>query len=253
MRSVPSLVVAFLLAGCAHPSAAPARGIRALSGVDPASRVLVRYAPEDEQVAARVRRALQHALPAAEQWGALPSRITVTIHPDHEALEAAARRPGRSWLRAWARRDAIELETIRSWSRGGATDDELVQLLTHELTHCALSEALGGDARRARAVPLWFWEGLATTAAGERFTFVQPVNAGGPALRAALHDAESPLAYAAAHHAFRSLLQRCGEDRIRELLARVRDGVEFPDAFREVIGIPVEAFERGLERSTQPG
>lgn len=242
MRLSPLLVLVAAGVACAHapapvPAAAPA--LRAYAG-----RVAVEYEPQDGAVAAQVVRALRTAVPAAERWGALRS-VTIRVHPTHEALEAAARRAGYAWLRAWARRDSIELQSPRTWSRGAARDEELAQLLAHELTHCVMYQAAGAQ---GATIPLWFREGMATTSAGEQIAPVHPARAGVTLAAAASTYASDPdLAYGAADTAFRALLARAGEEPVRRLLHRVGDGTPFAAAFALVMGISVEAFEHELE------
>jgi len=237
------LVLAFLGA-CAHAPSSQARQSELAIRVGNAS-VLVRYAQPDEDAARQLARALPGALSIAERWGALSAPVVVTIHPTHEDLEVAARRPGYAWLRAWARPNAIELQSPRTWSRGEATDEEMGQLLAHELTHCVMFQAVGGDARVTRGIPVWFKEGMATTNSGERFVAVnaRPGTVDLLTSRALLNSTESSLAYSTADHAFRYLMKRYGQQRIHLLLARIRDGAEFPEAFRDSMGVSVDVFE----------
>ena len=249
MKALTSVVLLIAASACAHqPRPRPEPAEARLEGGRGFGRLQVRYAPVDAIIAAQLRRALRVAIPLAERWGALPSALTITIHPTHEALESAARRPGNPWLRAWARRDRIEIESPRTWSHGAATDEQLVQLLAHELTHCVLDEAFGMDAHLARSVPAWFWEGMATTTAGERFPSAQPSVGAGVVLIA--NDAASPIRspplYAAADRAFRHLLATHGQERIRQVVSTVRYGVDFQVAFHEVLGIRLADFETEL-------
>jgi hypothetical protein len=119
------------------------------------------------------------------------------------------------------------------------------QLLAHELTHCVMFQAIGGDARVARGIPVWFREGMATTNSGERLVAVsaRPGAVDLLSARALLDATESSLGYATADRAFRYLTQRYGQQRIRLLLARVRDGAEFPEAFRSIMGVTLDVFE----------
>ena len=146
-----SLVLLDVIAACAHSSPPRERHLDALSSGS--TDFVLRYGAQDEDVARQVRSALRAAVPVAERWGALPALVTITIHPTHEALEQAARRPGRAWLRAWARRESIELQSPRTWSRGSASEADLAELLSHELTHCAMYQALGDDVALAGSVP----------------------------------------------------------------------------------------------------
>jgi hypothetical protein len=238
-------LVAFA-AACAHAPLLQTQPIEAtVHGGQDDVTIVVRYTPGDDAVAQQVRRALRVAVPMAKRWGALSAPVTITIHPTHEALEVAAGRSDHAWLRAWARRDSVDLQSPRTWSRGAATDAELAQLLAHELTHCAMYQALGRDARRARGVPIWFREGMATTSAEEHPAAVDGPRASGDPLTpsALLYRTDSPLVYATADRAFRFLVRRCGEERIRRLLERVRGGTGFPEAFQEIMGVALSTFE----------
>jgi hypothetical protein len=207
--------------------------------------VVLRHGPDDDAAASQVRRALRVAIPVAERWGTLAAPLYITIHATHEALETAARRPDHPWLRAWARVDSIEFQSPRTWTRGEATDEEVAQILAHELTHCAMFQAIGGDARLGRSIPAWFREGMATSNSGERFLGVSASPATGDALTvtALLYQTDSSGAYATADQAFRFLVHRYGENRIRGVLTRMGSGAPFASAFQEATGISVEAFE----------
>lgn len=197
--------------------------------------------PSDADVAAQARRVLPAALAAARRWGPIREPVTITIHPTHAALEAAARKPGHEWLRAWARLDAVDVQSPRTWSTGCLSDAELEQLLAHELTHCAMYQYLGRGAPAARTVPVWFREGMASVAAGERHG---PAAGGAGALAAAAsYRTASALAYATADSAFRLLIALHGDDAVRGILSRLRAGEPFPAAFRAATGISPEAFE----------
>lgn len=236
------LVLACALSACAHASSQAGQRELVIRAGDAA--ILLRYARADDEAARQVRRVLPGALSVAERWGAVSSPVVITIQPTHEALEAAAHRPGNTWLRAWARTRAIELQSPRTWSHGDATDEEMSQLLAHELTHCAMFQAIGGDARVARGIPAWFREGMATTNAGERFAVADARPAGEPLSASVLREGSGPpLVYATADRAFRYLAQRYGRQRIHLLLARVRDGTEFPEAFRGTMGVSLAVFE----------
>lgn len=208
----------------------------------------VRFAdPADAAVARQVRSALPAALSAAARWGALREAVTITVHPTHAALEAAARRPGLDWLRAWARRDGVELQSPRTWSAGRLSDAELVQLLAHELTHCAMYQYLGADSAVARTVPIWFREGLATVAAGE--SFGSPRASGALAIVTASYRTDAVRAYATADSAFRWLVARHGDAGVRGVLARLRAGEPFPAAFHAATGVTLQAFEEEYARA----
>jgi hypothetical protein len=59
---------------------------------------------------------------------------------------------------------------------------------------------------------------------------------------------EAGLVYEIAHRAFRFLLNRYGEERVRRLLLRMGEGREFADAFQQAIGIPTREFESEFRR-----
>jgi hypothetical protein len=237
--------VAFLLAAtaCAH--------LQAGSGAERSEVVQVqvrdvlvelRHGSDDAEAAEQVKRVLPRAVLAAERWGSLEGPVAVTIHPTHDRLEAATGREGQPWMRAWARRGAVDLQSPRTWSRGSASDDALGQLLAHELTHCVLFHAVG-PGWKARDIPLWFQEGMASVTAGERHARASADAISAPE-RMASSDAK--VIYGTADRAFHYLIVRYGEDRVRLLLALIGEGRPFPVAFRDALGVPLAEFERDL-------
>jgi hypothetical protein len=198
----------------------------------------------DEQVAEQVRRVLPAALRAAARWGALPPTLALEVHPTHAELEQATGRSGSPWMRAWARVGSVDLQSPRTWTRGGASDDALFRILSHELTHCVLFEVAGRE-WRARGVPYWFQEGMASFAAGEHHEVAHPeaVIHPGPFLRS-----DPKVAYGTADRAFRELLRRFGEPRVRRLLSLLGEGQAFAVAFRDSMGESLAEFESDLGR-----
>jgi hypothetical protein len=63
------------------------------------------------------------------------------------------------------------------------------------------------------------------------------------------YKGESTLVYGTAHRAFRFLLDRYGEERIRRLVASVGEGQDFAEAFQHELGIPIQEFESDFLRS----
>lgn len=210
----------------------------------------LRYQPEDAAAAEQVKRALARAVPAATRWGMLDASVQVTIHPTHEALEAAAQRPGEAWMRAWARYASVELQSPRTWSSGRASDEQMAQLLAHELTHCAMYQAIATEATwRAAPVPVWFKEGMASDAAGEDHPSAVQEVAGrldDPPPGAALRSGDERAIYARAEMAFRFLVERYGYEGVRSVMARMSEGRPFAEAFHEALGISLQQFERDL-------
>jgi len=214
----------------------------------------VQYGPEDAGAARQVRAALERAVPAAERWGEFSAPVLITIHPTHEALEQATHRDGYAWLRAWTRYDSVELQSPRTWSSGNASDAQMEQLLTHELTHCVMYQVAGSELTwRDREIPIWFREGMAIVTAGEnprprvdgRFGPGRGDPLAAPEL---LVRSQSSLVYATANRAFRFLLGRHGEERVRRLIATMGEGLRFPEAFQEALGISVREFEEDFRR-----
>jgi hypothetical protein len=204
--------------------------------------VELRHDSDDAEAAEQVKRVLPRAVLAAERWGPLDGPVAITIHPTHDRLEAATGREGQPWMRAWARHGAVDIQSPRTWSRGSASDDALGQLLGHELTHCVLFNAVG-PGWQARDIPLWFREGMASVTAGERH-----MRATADAISAPerMVSSDAKVIYGTADRAFRYLIARYGEERVRLLLARLGEGGTFPVAFRDALGVPLAEFERDL-------
>jgi hypothetical protein len=229
------------------------------------SIIYLEYRPVDDAAARDVAEALPLALERTRRWGALREPVTITLRPSHEALEAAARRPGYPWLRAWARYATIDLQSPRTWQLlGGPSRRRLQETLTHELTHCLMYQASGTSWSWPRkGIPLWFREGMATVTAGEAPRYASPERAaafyrGSPAAHRPGGDplsdpeplvkSQDELVYTTAYLAFRFLLDRYGEARIRRLLAGMGEGAPFSEAFRRAMGIEAAAFEADFRR-----
>lgn len=264
MRSatLPVFLLLAASAACAHARSEAADSRAEAIRVGDAVFEL-RYRAEDAEAARQVRDALRGAVPAAERWGRLARPVLVTIHPTHEDLEVAAQRPGYPWLRAWTRYDSVDLQSPRTWSRGSATDAQMAQLVAHEITHCVMYQSAASELTWRRAlIPLWFREGMATVTAGEHRSVGPPEigryyrEARAPSAAAAdplsrpepLYRTRSDLVYGTADSAFRFLLDRYGEQRIRGLLSAMAAGSEFGPAFESAVGIPLAAFEREFRR-----
>jgi hypothetical protein len=112
-------------------------------------------------------------------------------------------------------------------------------------------QSAASERSRSRDIPLWFREGMASVTAGQEHRAVasaadrgsrreqgDPLTAPEP-----LYRSQSRVVYEVAHRAFRLLLDRFGEERIRRVIAGMREGHGFPEAFRDAVGIPVEQFE----------
>ncbi len=245
------------------------------------ARFRLQYWPEDAGSVEQVKRALADAAPRVIRWGVLTAPVTLTIYPTHEALEAAVRREGYAWLRAWAQYQTIALQSPRTWGLLGASDREVRELLTHELTHCAMYQLAGDDLTwMYKEIPRWFSEGLASVSAGQgyrrggvdalwrwyseqalpgsgdgvqdgggRDSAARPDPAGDPLVDPdPLYQDRSELVYGAAHHAVAFLLARYGEERVHRVVKLMGEGRRFPAAFREAIGITDAEFASDFRR-----
>jgi hypothetical protein len=270
MRSAQTLALALAiaLAGCAPRLVRPPQVERVVVG---GARFEVQYGPDDAGAAREVIAALPRATERVARWGGLAAPVRINIHPGHAELEAAVRREGYGWLRAWAGYSTVDLQSPRTWSLFGASEKELAELLTHELSHCATYQQASSEYNWPyKGTPLWFLEGLASVTADQgyrrrqvedlwRYYSESVPGAGGdaPASRAVLaasldgdpiadperlYQEKYEVVYGAAHHAFRFLLDRYGEERIRRILALMGQGKTFARAFEEVIGISEPEF-----------
>jgi len=239
-----SLLLSILLAAAPCAPDGPGSVLRCSETVTAGgTSVEVIFAPGDADVARQVRGVLPAALQEATRWGALPASVTLAVHATHAELEAATGRAGAPWMRAWARPGKVDLQSPATWTRGFASDAALTQILTHELSHCVLFHAAGPEG--TRRIPTWFQEGMASVSAGERHAV-----ADGAALREAGpgRRGDPRRFYGTADRAFRLLLERFGEPRLRSLLHRLGDGIPFASAFEDALGLPVAEFEGDVSR-----
>lgn len=276
------LLLAVITSGCAPRVAGPPVP-RELGVETRGARFRILYSPEDAGAAEQVARALDVAVARTDRWGGILAPVTIAIHPTHERLEAAVRRPGFDWLRAWARYSRIDLQSPRTWRIFGASDAEVAELVTHELAHCVMYQQSATEFTWSfLGEPLWFREGLASVTAeqGYRRGTLEDLwrfyGAGGAVAESGSPDAEaggaagaeaggaagadpianpealyqrrSDIVYDASHHAFRFLLQRYGEARVRSVLALMAQGRDFGDAFFEAIGIGEADFAADFRR-----
>lgn len=206
----------------------------------------------------QVRAALQKAPDGLARWGGLAHPVTVNLLASRSDLEAVVRRDYR-WLRAWARFDDVMILAPSTWA---ARDDELDQLVLHELTHCLLFQRTGTREDWAeRDIPLWFREGMALWTAKEsgrlptledsaRWLASHPgadLFADGESLAPDHFEA----IYGLSHHAFAFLVQRYGAERVNALLAAMQRGHAFDAAFNEAFGFDARAFQRDFTRWLQ--
>jgi len=158
-----------------------------------------------------------------------------------------------SWVSGYARGDRalIVLFPARVPSY---PDRNLGALLHHEVTHILVWEAAGG-----RFVPRWFNEGVATVAAREwgledRARYATAVIGGGPRnlrdLDRAFERGNSAVgrAYALSAGLVRALRSEYGPQVTGEILAGIREGLNFDAAFRQNTGRRPEEWASGFLR-----
>ncbi|WP_223634620.1 hypothetical protein [Corallococcus sp. EGB] len=251
------LAVMGLLSACAS---APLKATAPTDALAlPHGEFFFQHSAKDAQATEMVRRAVENAGPRLSRWGSFQEPVTLIIHPNHAALERAAHRPGYDFLRAWARYEQVEVQSPRTWTRAGATQRQVDELLLHELTHSLMWQASATVSDWTRkGIPLWFSEGMASYTAGQGYRvpsledlsrFLHDHPQADPLARAeSLYETENATVYGAAHHAFTFLMERYGEARVRGILAAMRRGQDFTGGFLAAIGLPVDAFLRDFRR-----
>jgi hypothetical protein len=244
------LAALLALAGCAHSELGPPPPVP-IAGT---SLTLEAESADDAAELARLAPLAFEALAPLQRWGGLRAPTRIVIVPDHATLEARVLHSAFGWLRAWARYDVVYVQSPRSWGLGARPSlDELRSILTHELAHCVMYQAISdGSNWSRREIPLWFREGFASWTAQQAGKRLSP-EALSTALRAhldldpignaeGLYRDQEPLVYGAAHWAFARLEQQ-GDDRILALLTTMRSGWSYPVAFAQVYGVEPSAYE----------
>lgn len=224
-----------------------------------AGRFELEYPRGERREKERVVRAVLTALPRVRRWGTLREPVALHLLPSHEHLEAAVDQYGLRWMRAWARYGELFVQMPRSWGLFGATQAELEELFTHELTHCVMYQAAATRTTwQRKQIPPWFREGMASFTADQgyrrlsledvahryaRHAGVDPLSAPGD-----LYKTDEQWVYSAAHHAFAFLVRRYGDERIRALLQQMQGGERFPEAFVATLGLTPAEFTADFER-----
>lgn len=280
MRRVLAAALLVISAGCIH---------RVRTDVAPrvedvkvgSARFVVTYWPDDARSARKVVDALALAAPRVARWGPLSQPVAITVRPTHDALEAAVHREGYDWLRAWARYAEIDIQSPDSWSIFEPSEAEVVELVTHELAHCAMYQNAATEFNWPyKGIPLWFREGLASVTAHQgyrrgkledlwRYYEQSAAGSGGDGAPGAsarvaagsgagegdpiadpdpMYQRQSEVVYGAAHHAFRFLLERYGQRKVDEVLALMAGGKTFGRAFEDAIGITEPEFTADFRR-----
>jgi hypothetical protein len=269
----PRLLLALgpaLLLACAtaRPMASPADEKMSARVQAPGLLFELRYTRRDGEDVARIGSGLLAAGPRLSRWGAFRQGIFIQLFSDHQSLEAAIDRRGYPWLRAWAYGDQILLQSPRTWNAasGAALDEELGELLAHELTHSLMYQLMEPDDgplwtadAPLEEPPLWFREGMASVTAGQghrrlsaeemaRWIAEHPgVDVLHPSPE--VYREEKEAVYGAAHRAFDLLLGVAGDQSVRDIFRGVRAGARFADAFKAATGHGLAEFEREAVRS----
>lgn len=246
-----AVMLGLLLCACANPlHTLHQRRTVALDG----AQVTVAWGHDDDQAERQVTKALTRALPELNRWGGLTSPVTLSVLPTHEALEQVTGRSGYGWLRAWGRYDEVWLQSPRTWPHG-TRDSDLIERLTHELTHCLLFQRSATAATwEQTAIPFWFREGMATVTARQGYLFAsledlarwqtsQPtldVFEQGEAISVAHFDQ----AYGVSHHAMTFFLKRYTDEALLAVMRAMSAGQAFDRAFVTAIGLTPAAFAR---------
>lgn len=228
---------------------------------------VVVYTRSDRNEVGRIGGGVLAAGPRLARWGSFKQGVWIRVIPDHESLEAAVHKKDYPWLRAWAYSDQILLQSPRTWNpeSPAGLQEELTELLVHELTHSLMYQLLEPDddgwtpAAASEDPPLWFREGMASVTAGQghrrlsaqdlgRWIAAHP---GADLLHAPseLYRTEKEAVYGAAHRAFDLLVAICGDQAIRDVLRGVRTGARFADSFKAATGHGLAEFEREAIRS----
>src|SRR5262249_25966725 len=126
------------------------------------------YTSADAREVPRIEQGLLAAGARVARWGSFREGVLVRVLPDHASLEDAVDRHGYPWLRAWAFGEQVLLQSPRTWSPGAA-DDEIAEVIAHEVTHALMYQLLQpvGAPANAEEPPLWFREGMASVTAGQ--------------------------------------------------------------------------------------
>jgi hypothetical protein len=180
--------------------------------------------------------------------GLPPDTLHVIVAPTEGAFVelTGGRAPDWGLAVAFPKLRRVIIRSPRLISGGGGADPATI--LRHELGHLYLDLASGGSER----VPRWFNEGFSAFYADE-WRWVDPARLAWGRLTGSLVplaelDATFPelpaprLSYIQSMAAVRSLRRRGGDDSVRLLLDRVRDGATFDAALRATYGLTLGQF-----------
>jgi hypothetical protein len=169
---------------------------------------------------------------------------------DAEFQQKVAGHPIERWVAAVAIPTLSQI-VVRGSGADARSTDLFRPLLRHEVCHLMIGEV---EAQGRVRVPVWFNEGLAQFAAGQlvvpeadvamldRYGFIVPLVQLEDAFPASEGDAR--IAYLQAESFVRFAIDRSGIGGIRSTLARVRQGLDFAEAFHAGMGREIYQLER---------
>jgi len=208
-----------------------------------------RYAGNDTSVVMQLDRKLRERLPAIED--ALGVELKHTVRIDLTLSREQFYRLTRGRVPNWAggvafpREWRVIVKAPVFFGRGVP----LEVLTAHEITHILLHQVVADE-----YLPRWFEEGVCITLSGEqrsgslRLVFravladrLIPLPRVDDVLRFSAQDAE--LAYAEAGIAVRLMVDYFSWYNIRRMLAKIRDGTDFEDAFEAATGYNYEDWQ----------
>ena len=232
-RLVVALVAVFALAGAGVPGQVNAPR---------PPRLAVRAPEELTAQAARIERLDTGRLVAVMRLlGAEDAGPPIPVFLVPEQSDIARETP--AWVAGFAVRGAVVLFPARTPSY---PHESLEELLQHEVAHVLIDRAAGG-----RPVARWFHEGVALAAEhtwtlGDRADFVMDVAFGGPVPASSIDDLFRG-GLGSVHRAYRlsglfvqELLDVHGRGLPSKVLAAMRGGRSFEDAFEEAAGVSVD-------------
>jgi len=171
----------------------------------------------------------------------LPTRATAGEENDDGAPH---------WAVGYVRSGSPEVVLRGSWIRTYPFGD-LLSLFAHETTHVLLDSVPRSD-----TLPRWFHEGVAVMESRhwsfrDAFTLGTTVLVGRPTPLSELtrsfpsEDSSARAAYAESFHFVSYLERRHGPGAVRRILEQMKQGAEFPEAFRLALGRDLASEEAG--------
>jgi len=178
---------------------------------------------------------------------------------DYAQMQARGGEGVPEWAVAIARRDGVLVFRLDLLDR--TLNQSLDLVLKHEVVHYVLSDL---DRRpRPRRLPRWFEEGLCVRHAGVAYveadtTLERMAAAGGLPTFAEVEELffvnqrGAASAYQLGKAVVGEFLRRFGDDALRSLLRAFAAGRDFPAAFFEATGTPLDEFEERWRESITP-